>query len=97
MVARHTAIPQPWTIGLGLLLLSYVPMLLFAAARPFAWLAQTIILLDWGFVAVAVLYSLLKATVIDPVGWLLIIVPTSLVALFALVQQRGLTHRKVAP
>ena len=96
MVVSHTSIPHPWTIGLGLMLLSYVPMLLFAALRPLAWLARKIILLDWGFVAVAILYSLLNATVIDATGWLLIGVPTSLVALFAVLQQHGLTQRPVA-
>lgn len=97
MVVSHTSIPHPWTIGLGLMLLSYVPVLLFAASRPLAWLARTIILLDWGFVAVAILYSLSNATVIDGTGWLLIGVPTSLVALFAVLQQHGLTQRPVAP
>ena len=96
-VVSHTSIPHPWTIGLGLMLLSYVPMLLFAALRPAAWLVRTIILLDWGFVAVATLYSVLNATVIDATGWLLIGVPTSLVALFALLQQHGLKQRPVTP
>ncbi|MFA7263417.1 MAG: hypothetical protein WC068_10370 [Caulobacter sp.] len=96
MVISHTAIPQLWTIGLGLMLMSYVPMLLFAAFRPLAWLARTIILLDWGFVAIASLYSLANMTVIDALGWFLIGVPTGLVALFALLQQRGLAQRTVA-
>lgn len=96
MVVSHTAIPQPWTIGLGLMLMSYVPMLLFAAFRSFAWLTRTIILLDWGFVAIATLYSLANMTVIDALGWFLIGAPTGLVALFALLQQRGLAQRTVA-
>lgn len=96
-VAYHTGIPRLWVLALGFMLLSYVPMLLFTALRPITWLARTIILLDWGFVAVAGLYVLLNGTGIDPVGWGLIGGPTGLVALFALLQQRGLARRAVAP
>ncbi len=97
-VARHTGIPPiPWVAGLGLMLLSYVPVLLFAASRPFAWLVQTIILLDWGFVATATLYCIFAAPMIDSIGWALIGVPTCLVALFALLQQRCMASRTILP
>jgi len=97
IVVNHTAIPRLWVLGLGLMLLTYVPMLLFTASSPFAWLVRTTILLDWGFVAVAILYSVLSTTMIDPIGWLLVGTPTVLVALFAILQQRGLPQRTVAP
>jgi len=91
-VAVRTQVPaQLWIIGLGIMLLSFVPLLLLAAARPSAWLVRTIIILDWGYVAIALIYFLLHWRQVDSIGAALILVPPAFVALFALLQQSGLT------
>lgn len=90
-VAAHICLPSRiWVIGLGIMLASYVPILLIAAARPMVWLAKTIIALDWGFVAIAMVFLATHWTKADAAGTALVIVPTLLVALFAWLQMRGL-------
>lgn len=94
VVLRHTGIPaQIWISGLGLMLLSYVPVLLFAALHPHDWLVRTIILLDWGFVIIASIWLVFSWQRSDAVGIALATVPTALVALFAILQQRGLSRQ----
>ena len=94
IVSDHVAAGQYWVVGLGLVLLLYVPILLFVAARPVTWMARGIILLDWAFVALVALYALWRANGIDPLGWVLIAVPTGLVALVAILQDRGLSRER---
>jgi hypothetical protein len=90
-VTSHAAIPDRlWTIGLGVMLALYVPILLFAAARPVAWLVRTIIVLDWGYVAIATGFFLTHFSSADGAGNALMILSTALVALFAWLQMRGL-------
>jgi hypothetical protein len=90
-VIAYTLVPSRfWIIGLGIMLLSFVPMLLLAAARPSAWLVRTIIILDWGYVAIALIYYLLNWRQVDSIGAALILLPSAFVALFALLQQSGL-------
>lgn len=90
-VAAHIGLPSRiWVIGLGIMLASYVPILLIAAARSAVWLAKTIIALDWGFVAIAAVFLATHWTKADAAGTALVIVPTLLVALFAWLQMRGL-------
>jgi hypothetical protein len=90
-VAGHVALPGPiWALALGAMLASYVPVLLIAAARPLAWLVKTIVVLDWGFVAIASVYLVTYWGEVAGPGIALIIVPTVAVALFALLQSRGL-------
>ncbi len=94
LVLRHTAIPALiWITGLGLMLLSYVPMLLFAASRPHDWLVKTIILLDWGFVVIATIWLVLSWQRADAVGIALETVSIVIVGLFAFLQQRGLARQ----
>ncbi len=94
LVLRHTAIPALiWINGLGILLLSYVPMLLFAASRPHDWLIKTIILLDWGFVVIATIWLLVSWQRADAVGIAIETASTAIVALFAVLQQRGLVRQ----
>ncbi|MEQ1539262.1 MAG: hypothetical protein ABL928_10060 [Sphingorhabdus sp.] len=89
-VAAHTAMPDRlWIIGLGVMLLSFVPMLLFASWRPMEWLVRLIILLDWGYVATALAYFLFNLGEVDSIGALLIILTAALVVLFAILQQRS--------
>jgi hypothetical protein len=91
-VTAHAAVPDRlWTLGLGAMLLAYVPMLLFAAARPDAWLVRTIIALDWGYVAIATAFFVRRWQQMDGLGLALVVSTTLLVALFAIIQQRGLT------
>jgi hypothetical protein len=94
MVSDHVAVGHYWVVGLGWVLLLYVPILLFVAARPVTWMIRAIILLDWAFVAFMGLYALWRASGIDPLGWVLIGVPTGLVALVALLQDRGLSRER---
>lgn len=90
-ISSHAAIPDPnWTVGLGAMLALYVPILLFAAARPIRWLVKTIIALDWTYVAIATAFFLTHADRADGPGLALIVVSTALVALFAWLQMRGL-------
>lgn len=90
-VAAHSGLPSRiWVIGLGVMLASYVPILLIAAARPAIWLVKTIIALDWGFVAIAAVFLATHWTKADAAGTALVVVPTLLVALFAWLQMRGL-------
>lgn len=94
-VTRHAAIPGPlWTLGLGVMLALYVPVLLFAAARPMVWLVRTIILLDWGYVFIATSFSLTHFDQADSAGNALMIVSTALIALFACLQMRGLAAQR---
>ena len=72
------------------MLLGFVPMLLFAAARPSVWLVRTIILLDWGYIAVALIYFMFHWQQVDSIGAALILLPPAFVALFAFLQQFGL-------
>ena len=90
-VAAHIGLPSRiWAIGLGIMLTSYVPILLIAAARPAIWLVKIIIALDWGFVAIATLFLATHWAKADAAGTALVVVPTLLVALFAWLQMRGL-------
>lgn len=90
-ISSHAAIPDPnWTVGLGAMLALFVPILLFAAARPIRWLVKTIIALDWTYVAIATAFLLTHADRADGPGLALIVVSTALVALFAWLQMRGL-------
>jgi len=94
ILLRHTGIPsQIWITGLGLMLLSYVPMLLFAASHPDDWLVRTIILLDWGFVVIATIWLLFSWQRADAVGIALETGSTAIVALFAVLQQHGLARQ----
>ncbi len=89
-VTVHSGLPAPiWAIGLGVMLASYVPILLIAAARPTVWLIKTIIALDLGFVAIASIFLATHWTKADATGIALVIVPSVLVALFAWLQLRG--------
>ncbi|MEQ1548979.1 MAG: hypothetical protein ABL918_10095 [Chakrabartia sp.] len=93
LILAHIAVPDRiWIIGLGMLLLSYVPMLLVAAARPLIWLVRVIILLDWGYVAIVSVFLMSNWKQIDIIGFAMILPSTTLVALFALLQQTGLSH-----
>ena len=93
LIIAHIGVPDRiWIIGLGILLLSYVPMLLAAAARPLIWLVRTIIVLDWGYVAIASVFLLSNWKQIDSIGFAMIMLSSALVALFALLQQTGLSH-----
>ena len=90
-VTVHSGLPSRiWVIGLGVMLASYVPILLIAAARQAFWLVKTIIALDWGFVAIAAVFLATHWAKADAAGTALVIVPTLLVALFAWLQMRGL-------
>lgn len=92
-VTAHTALPgRPWTIALGIMLATYVPILLFAAARQMDWLVKTIIALDWGFVAIAAIFLAMSWSKVDATGAALIAVPALSVALFALLQAQGWTQ-----
>ena len=94
MILRHTGVPaQIWITGLGLMLLSYVPILLFAAARPYDWLVGTIIWLDWSYVAIASFWLMSSWQRADAAGIALEVVSTAVVALFAVLQQRGLARQ----
>lgn len=89
-VTAHAAVPDRlWTLGLGAMLLAYVPMLLFAAARPEAWLVKTIIALDWGYVSITTGFFILHWQQMDSLGLALVVSTTLLVALFAGLQQKG--------
>lgn len=91
-IVPHTALPGTiWALALGAMLASYVPILLIAAKRPMVWLVKTIIVLDWGYVAIAAVFLLTHLGKADGLGLALIIGSTSLVALFALLQMRGLS------
>ncbi|MEP1421658.1 MAG: hypothetical protein ABJ205_06680 [Erythrobacter sp.] len=52
---------------------------------------RTIIVLDWCYVAIALTYFLLHWREVDNLGAAMIAVPPAFVALFALLQQSGLT------
>lgn len=92
-VAIHAGVPELlWIQVLGFLLLAYVPTLLFAAWRPMRWLVITIIILDWGYVFIAVVFFLNHWTLADELGAIMVIGSTALVALFAVLQQRALSH-----
>ena len=90
-LSAHIGLPSHiWVIGLGIMLASYVPILLIAAARPAIWLVKTIIALDWGFVAIAAVFLATHWAKVDAAGTALVVVATLLVALFAWLQMRGL-------
>jgi hypothetical protein len=94
-VAAHTAMPDRlWIIGLGAMLLSFVPMLLFASWRPIGWLVRLIILLDWGYVAIASAYFLFNFGKVDAIGTALIVPTIVLVVLFAILQRRSCTAER---
>ena len=76
------------------MLASYVPLLLLAAARPQLWLVKTIISLDWAYVAIATFFLVTHWTAADAIGIMVILVSTSVVALFAWLQMRGLALRQ---
>ena len=90
-IAAQTVIPARfWIIGLGIMLMAFVPMLLLAAVRPAPWLVRTIVILDWGYIVIALAYYALNWRQIDDIGVALIIAPSAIVALFALLQQSRL-------
>ena len=94
MIMHHTGAPaQFWVTGLGILLLTYVPMLLFASMRPYDWLVRTIIALDWGYVVLAGLWLIYSWRGADGIGITLQLGSMALVALFAILQQRGLASQ----
>ncbi len=94
-LVERTALPNPfWAIGLGVMLASFVPMLLLAAAWPKIWLVKAIIALDWAYVIIATLFFSIYWSAADAIGLGLILVSTSLVAMFALLQIRGLSEMK---
>ncbi len=97
-IAAHTALPDRlWVIGIGIMLLLYVPILLFAAARPMVWLVRTIIILDWSYVLIATTFFVFRWREMDMTGTLLVLISTILVATFAYLQQKGLAKfRKLA-
>ena len=93
MLLRNTGAPaQIWITGLGLMLLSTVPLLLFAASHPHAWLVRLIIWLDWGYVLTAAIWLALSWPRAAGLGIALEAGSAGFVALFALVQQRGLAR-----
>ena len=97
-VTVHSGLPgRIWAIGLGVMLAFYVPILLIAAARPSIWLVKTIIALDLGFVVIVSIFLATHWTKADAKGIALMIVPLSLVALFAWLQLRGLEAMQREP
>lgn len=88
-VARHTAVPDVlWIIALGVMLLAFVPMLLFAAARPIGLLVRLIIALDWGYVAIAIIYLGFNWQKADALGAGMIAFTALVVSVFAIVQKQ---------
>ena len=91
IIAHHTALPDPkWVMILGGLLLSFVPMLLFGAWKPYKWLIRLIILLDWGYVLLVVAFLIVLGPKSDFVGLTLAIVTALFVGMFATLQQKAL-------
>jgi predicted membrane channel-forming protein YqfA (hemolysin III family) len=91
LVAAHISAPDRlWILALGAMLLTYVPILLFAAAQPRPWLVKTIIVLDWAFVAISTIYIILQWEKMAGLGLALFILVALLVAMFAIFQRRGL-------
>jgi len=84
---RHMPLSPSWLLAIGGMLIAYVPMLLWAAARPSPWLVRTIVLLDWGYVVIAVAFVLIRSPGFDPVGLAIAWGTAAVVALFAFVQQ----------
>jgi hypothetical protein len=76
------------------MLASYVPILLVAAARPVPWLVKAIIVADWGYVAIALLHLICHLGQIKGAGMAIIVISTWLVAVFAVLQMRGLTAQR---
>jgi len=92
VITRHTGVPsQTWITALGLMLIAYVPVLLFTSVRPYRWLVMTIITFDWLYVAIVSAWLVLNGQRADLLGVTLAVVSTSLVAMFAVLQQHGLT------
>jgi hypothetical protein len=90
-VVAHAGVPEMlWIQILGFMLLAYVPTLLFAAWRPARWLVMTIIILDWGYVFLAIVFFLNHWTLADALGTTMVVGSAAFVALFAILQQRGL-------
>ena len=81
-----------WVLALGIVLLAYVPILLFAAWQPMAWLVKAIIALDWAYVLIAATFLASHWAQADGVGVMLVAGSTAFVALFAALQQRGLSQ-----
>jgi hypothetical protein len=91
MIAMQNSV---WIIGLGIMLAAYVPILLYAASRQLRWLVTTIIVLDWGFVLMALAYYAFRNEKIDLPGMAVIMVPAAVVALFALIQMSAISSLK---
>lgn len=92
---RHIPLSPGWLLAIGGMLIAYVPMLFWAAARPSPWLVRTIVLLDWGYVAIAVAFVLIRSTEFDAVGLAIAWGTSSVVALFAFVQQELSLQRQM--
>jgi hypothetical protein len=91
VLVHHTGLPSLiWTGVLGMALLSYVPLLLFAAAWPVSWLVWTIIGLDWAYVALVTGWLMLHWQGADLTGIALVAGTTLAVAAFAILQTSAL-------
>lgn len=89
-LSAQTPLPDHiWSIGLGCLLASYVPVLVFAARWPAGWLVKTIIALDWTYVAIASGFLIAQWSHFQPSGIALTLGSTAGVALFAVIQMRA--------
>lgn len=91
---RHIPLSPSWLLAIGGMLIAYVPMLLWAAVRPLRWLATTIVLLDWGYVAIAVGFVLIRSNGHDAMGLAIALGTSAVVALFAVFQQRELSMQQ---
>lgn len=90
-IAQRSALPNEiWVLVLGVMLASYVPILLFAAARPLTWLVKAIIAADWAYVAIASAVLFTRLGQADAAGVAMMAISTGFVALFAILQMRGL-------
>lgn len=92
-IVTHAGVPDVlWVQILGLMLLAYVPTLLLAAWMPARWLVTTIIVLDWGYVLLAMVFLVSHWKLADALGATIVIGSAAFVALFAVLQQRGLSQ-----
>lgn len=91
---RHIPLAPSWLLALGGMLIAFVPMLLWAAASPVRWLVKIIVLLDWGYVAIAVAFVLFRANGFDATGLAIALGTSAVVAFFAIRQQRELSLQK---
>lgn len=90
-IAQHSALPSDiWVLALGAMLTGYVPILLFAAARPLTWLVKAIIAADWAYVAIASVVLFTRLGQADAAGVAMMAISSGLVALFAILQMRSL-------